>query len=298
MGAGVQRGVRIRRRFLANRMAMASGMVLAILIAVALFAPWILEMLGLDAQATNLFARSRPSSPDHPLGTDEAGRDILARLILGSRTSLAVGLTTAVTAAIIGTIIGLAAGYFGGWADRLLMRCTDGVISLPLLPLLIVLSAIDFDKLGLDWIDGGSGLTLIVLIISLVAWPTVARLVRAETLSLKSREFVVAARAQGAPPLYIIRRHILPNAQSPIIVATTLSVGKIILLESVLSFLGLGIQPPTPSWGNMLTNAQDYLFATPELALWPGLAILTAVVAFNFLGDGLQDAFDPRRDRR
>ncbi len=298
MTAGVGRGARIRGRFLANRMAMASAAVLSCLVAIATFAPWILDLLGLDAQATNLFARSQPAGPDHFLGTDEAGRDILARLILGSRASLAVGLTTAVTAAAIGTVIGLFAGYFGGWLDRVLMRCTDGVISLPLLPLLIVLSVIDFDKLGIGWIDGGSGLTLIVFIISLVAWPTVARLVRAETLSLKSREFVTAARAQGAPPLYVIRRHILPNCLSPIIVATTLSVGKIILLESVLSYLGLGIQPPTPSWGNMLTNAQDYLFSAPELALWPGLAILTAVVAFNFLGDGLQDAFDPRRDRR
>ncbi|MDW3206694.1 MAG: ABC transporter permease [Alphaproteobacteria bacterium] len=297
MTVGIRRSTRIRNRFLANKMAMASGAALVFLIAVALLAPWILDLLGLDPHATNLFARNQPAGPGHPLGTDEAGRDILARLILGSRASLSVGLTTAVTAAVIGTMIGLAAGYFGGWADRLLMRCTDGVISLPLLPLLIVLSAVDLKKLGLGWVDGGSGLALIVLIISLVAWPTVARLVRAETMSLKSREFVVAARAQGAPPLYVIRRHILPNTLSPIIVATTLSVGKIILLESVLSFLGLGIQPPTPSWGNMLTNAQDYLFATPELALWPGLAILTAVIAFNFLGDGLQDAFDPRRDR-
>lgn len=295
--AGPTRGARIRRRFLANWLAVLSLAVLAALAAIALFAPWINAALGLDPTATDLFRLKQPPSPDHPLGTDEAGRDVLARLILGSRASLSAGLIAAVTSAAIGTLIGICAGYFGGRLDRALMRFTDAVICLPTLPLLIVLSALDFEKIGLDWLTEGSGLGLIVAIISLVAWPTVARLVRAETLSLKTREFVTAARAQGAGPAYIMRRHILPNVQSSIVVATTLSIGNIILLESVLSFLGLGIQPPTPTWGNMLTNAQDYLWERPELALWPGLAIFVTVIAFNFLGDGLQDALDPRRDR-
>lgn len=290
------RSARIRQRFLANRLAVLSCAILVTLVLIALCADWILALLQLDPHQTNLFARSQPPGPDHPLGTDEAGRDILARLILGSRASLVVGLVTAVTAAAIGTLIGLSAGYFGGRLDGVLMRLTDGVISLPILPLLIVLSSLDLAKLGLQGLSGGSGLALIVGIISVVSWTTVARLVRAETLSLKSREFVIAARAQGATPFYIIRRHILPNVHSTVVVATTLSIGNIILLESVLSFLGLGIQPPTPSWGAMLTNAQEYIFATPELALWPGLAIFTAVVCFNFLGDGLQDALDPRRE--
>lgn len=290
------RTARIRHRFLANRLAVLSSTILVFLVLIALSADWILAWLQLDPHQTNLFARSQPPGPDHVLGTDEAGRDILARLILGSRASLVVGLVTAVTAAAIGTVVGLSAGYFGGRLDSLLMRTTDGVIALPILPLLIVLSSLDLEKLGLKGLGGGSGLALIVAIISLVSWTTVARLVRAETLSLKSREFVTAAKAQGAGPAYIIRRHILPNVQSTIVVATTLSIGNIILLESVLSFLGLGIQPPTPSWGAMLTNAQEYIFATPELALWPGLAIFTAVVCFNFLGDGLQDALDPRRE--
>jgi peptide/nickel transport system permease protein len=231
------------------------------------------------------------------MGTDEAGRDLLARLLRGGRVSLAVALAAALTSAVIGTAIGLIAGYYGGWFDATLMRFTDGVIALPLLPLLIVLAAVDLSKLGLpDAIVQSEDISLyrIVLIISMVGWTTVARLVRAETLSLKTREFVRAAVAQGATGGRIMRLHILPNAASPIIVATTLSVGNIILFESVLSFLGLGIQPPTPSWGNMLTNAQDLVWQAPELAVWPGLAIFGTVIAFNFFGDGLQDALDPR----
>ena len=174
----------------------------------------------------------------------------------------------ALCAAVIGTAIGLLAGYFGGTLDGLLMRLTDGVIALPLLPLLIL--------------------------IALVGWTTVARLVRGTTLSLKAREFVRAAEALGAGHARIMLVHILPNAVSPIIVATTLSVGNIILLESVLSFLGLGIQPPIPSWGNMLTGAQELIWDAPTLAVYPGLLIFVTVIAFNFLGDGLQDALDPR----
>jgi peptide/nickel transport system permease protein len=250
--------------------------------------------LGLDPTATDLFNLKQPSGPDHLLGTDEAGRDVLARLILGSQASLSVGLIAALFSAGIGTVIGLCAGYFGGKTDRFLMRLTDTVISLPVLPLLIVLSALDFGKLGLSWIQEGSGLILIIAIISIVSWTTVARLVRAETLSLKSSEFVKASRAQGAGAFYIMRRHIFPNVQVSIVIAMTLSAGNIILLESVLSFLGLGIQPPTPSWGSMLSHAQDSLWDRPELALWPGMAIFTAVLAFNFLGDGLQEALNPK----
>jgi peptide/nickel transport system permease protein len=177
------------------------------------------------------------------------------------------------------------------------MRVTDGVIALPLLPLLIVLAAVDLNKLGLPpAITESENVSLyrIVLIISLVGWTTVARLVRAETLTLKRREFIRAAVAQGAGAGRIMRVHILPNAMSPIIVATTLSIGNIILFESVLSFLGLGVQPPVASWGNMLTNAQELIWSDPALAIWPGLLIFATVIAFNFLGDGLQDALDPR----
>jgi peptide/nickel transport system permease protein len=189
------------------------------------------------------------------------------------------------------------AGYAGGIADRLLMRFNDAVIALPLLPLLIVLAAVDLGKLGLPPEIATSehvSLYRIVVIVSLFGWNTVARLVRAETLALRQREFVRAAVALGTTPRSIMWRHILPNAVSPIIVATTLSVGQIILFESTLSFLGLGIQPPTASWGNMLTNAQEVIWSAPELAVWPGLLIFLTVIAFNFLGDGLQDALDPR----
>ena len=255
------------------------------------------HVLGLNSEAANLFQRNQPPSLEHPLGTDEIGRDLLARLLQGGRVSLAIAVVAALASAVIGTTIGAVAGYYGGRLDALLMRFTDGVISLPLLPLLIVLAAIDLSKLGIPPSVTQSeevNLYRIILIISLFGWTTVARLVRAETMTLKQREFVRAAVAQGATAGRIMRVHILPNAISPIIVATTLSVGNIILFESVLSFLGLGIQPPIASWGNMLTNAQELIWSTPQLAIWPGLLIFVTVIAFNLLGDGLQDALDPR----
>ena len=288
---------RMTRRFLQHRLAVASLLTLSLLCLLSVGAPVVEGVLGLDGETTNLFQRSQPPSLEHPLGTDEIGRDLLARLLQGGRVSLAVAMVAALASATIGTVVGVVAGYYGGRFDALLMRFTDGVISLPLLPLLIVLAAIDLSKVGLpDSVTQSEDVSLyrIILIISLVGWTTVARLVRAETLTLKQREFVRAAVAQGATGGRIMRVHILPNAISPIIVATTLSVGNIILFESVLSFLGLGIQPPVASWGNMLTNAQDLIWSAPQLAIWPGLLIFITVIAFNFLGDGLQDALDPR----
>ena len=285
------------KRFMRHRMAVASLCLIALLAMASFGAPVIEAALGVDADKTNLFNRSATPSLDHPLGTDELGRDLLVRLLYGGRVSLIVGLAAAAVAAVVGTFIGLLAGYYGGWLDSILMRVTDGVIALPLLPLLIVLAAVDLTKLGLPTVLTESenvSLYRIVLIISFVGWTTVARLVRAETLALKRREFIRAAISQGAGAGRVMRVHILPNAISPIIVATTLSIGNIILLESVLSFLGLGIQPPAASWGAMLTNAQELIWANPTLAIWPGLLIFVTVIAFNFLGDGLQDALDPR----
>ena len=280
-----------------HRLALASLVLLLLLALLALAAPLVEAALGVDANMANLFARFAPPSAEHPLGTDELGRDLAVRLLYGGRVSLAVGLSAALFAAVIGTSLGLLAGYFGGRLDAFVMRFTDGVIALPLLPLLIVLAAIDLEKLGIPAELAQSedvSLYRIVVIVALFGWTTVARLVRAEALRIRSREFVTAARSMGAGPWRIMGTHILPNAVSPIIVATTLSMGNIILFESVLSFLGLGIQPPVASWGNMLTNAQELIWNTPMLAVWPGLAIFATVIAFNFLGDGLQDALDPR----
>ena len=286
-----------RARFARHRLALASALALALLSVLALAAPMVEAALGVDGETVDLFNRFAEPTAAHPLGTDELGRDFLVRLLRGGRVSLLVGLTAALAAAVMGTIVGLAAGYFGGRLDALLMRFTDAVISLPFLPLLIVLAAVDLDKVGLPADLAASeniSLYRIVAIVALVGWTTVARLVRASALSLREREFVLAAHAQGAGPLRVMGIHILPNLVSPIIVATTLSVGNVILLESVLSFLGLGIQPPIPSWGNLLTNAQELIWTAPALAFYPGILIFVTVIAFNFLGDGLQDALDPK----
>jgi peptide/nickel transport system permease protein len=285
------------RRFIEHRLAAASLAGLVLLAALAAAAPLVAAALGTDSTTVDLLARNAPPSWAHPLGTDELGRDLLLRLLEGGQISLFVGLVGAIAAAAIGTTIGLVAGWRGGRADALLMRLTDAVIALPVLPLLIVLAAVDLGKLGLDLGEHAS-LWRIVAITALFGWTTVARLVRGATLSLRAQEFVRAARALGAGGARIVLVHILPNVASPIVVATTLSVGQIVLLESVLSFLGLGIQPPTASWGNMLTNAQETVASAPALAVWPGLLIFLTVIAFNVVGDGLQDALDPRAARR
>ena len=287
----------IWKRFCQHRLAVVSAATLILLVFISIGAPLWVSIYNLDGQTVNLFNRFQPVSAAHPLGTDELGRDVLARLIEGGRVSLFVGLIAALFASVIGTTIGLMSGYFGGRIDVVIMRFTDGVISLPLLPLLIVLAAIDLSKLGLPNAIANSenaSLYRISIIVALAGWTTVARLVRAETLALRERTFVKAAQAQGATSGRIMRVHILPNLAASIIVATTLSAGNIILLESVLSFLGLGIQPPVTSWGNLLTNAQELIWDSPRLAFYPGALIFLTVIAFNFLGDGLRDAIDPK----
>jgi peptide/nickel transport system permease protein len=287
------------RRFRRHKLAIISAGVLSVMVVLVIAAPLFEQWLGVGANDVDLFKRMLPPTSGHPLGTDELGRDVLLRLLYGGRVSLFTGLTAAVFAATIGTVIGLFAGYFGGRLDAVLMRLTDSVIALPLLPLLIVLVAIDLNKVGLPpSIVESEAVSFyrIVFIVAVTGWTTVARLVRGATLSLKEREFVMAARGVGASNLHIMFRHILPNLLSPIIVAVTLSVGGVILLESVLSFLGLGIQPPMASWGNMLTNAQQLIWEAPMLAVYPGLLIFVTVICFNFFGDGLQDAFDPKAE--
>jgi peptide/nickel transport system permease protein len=284
--------------FLRRPAAVASAAVLVVILLACIAAPVVAQLLGVDPQAMDLLARLAPPSAAHPLGTDELGRDLLVRLLHGGRISLLVGLGGALVTAVIGTAIGVLSGYVGGGLDRFLMRLTDAVIALPLLPLLIVLAAVDLAKLGVpaEFATGAAASVVrIVVIVALFGWTTVARLARAATLSLREREFVLAARALGASDTRIVLRHILPAVASPVVVATTLSIGNVILAESVLSFLGLGVQPPLATWGTMLTHAQELVFDAPRLALWPGLAIFVTVLAFNLLGDGLQDALDPRR---
>jgi peptide/nickel transport system permease protein len=283
-----------------RRVMLAGGLLLALAFAV-LAAPLIAAALGADPGLVDL--RQRLASPSllHPLGTDELGRDLLLRLLEGGRVSLAVGLTAALASAVLGTAVGLTAGYHGGRLDALLMRVTDGVIALPLLPLLVVLAAIDLDKLGLPAgfaQSDAASLYRIIALVALVGWTTVARLVRGATLSLVRRDFVRAAEALGARPLRIMLVHILPNLATPIIVATSLAVGEIILLESVLSFLGVGIEPPLASWGNMLTGAEDIIALAPLLAFYPGVLIFLTVICCNLLGDGLQRVLDPRSRSR
>jgi peptide/nickel transport system permease protein len=256
--------------------------------------------LGIDPNAVDLLDRLAGPSAGHPLGTDELGRDVLLRLLAGGRVSLVIGIAAAVTAAALGTAVGLAAGYLGGWTDRVLMRITDAVIALPLLPLLIVLAALDLDKLGLParlvQSDDISLLRIVALAV-LVGWTTSARLVRSATVVTRNRDFVRAARSLGASVPHILWLHILPNVLGPLIVATTLSVGDVILFESVLSFLGLGVQPPLASWGSMLSNTQELITTAPLLAVYPGLMIFLTVIACNLLGDALQRRWDPRQLR-
>ena len=284
---------RLRR----HRLAMVSIGVLVTLAILVSSADLVTALLGVDPNAVNLLNRTAPPSAEHWLGTDELGRDVLARLLYGGRVSLFVGLTAALAAASIGTVVGLCAGYFGGRLDALLMRTTDSVLALPALPVLIVLAALDLKKLGLpDEIAYSENVSFfrIVIIVALLGWTGVARLVRGATLSIRERDFVFAAEGAGGSHFGIMFRHILPNLISSIIVAVTLSAGSVILLESTLSFLGLGIQPPMASWGAMLTNAQETIWEAPMLAVYPGVLILITVISFNFLGDGLQDALDPR----
>ena len=297
----MNRLVNLAKRLLLHRFAMFSAGILFLLILFTVSAPIIEILLGTDISKINLFSRFLSFSAEHPLGTDELGRDLLVRLAYGGRISLIVGFTAALFAAVIGTTVGLVAGYYGGWIDSLLMRTTDSVIALPLLPLLIVLAVIDLGKLGIPpeiAYHEDVGLYRIIVIVSLVGWTGVARLVRGSVLSMREQPYIMAAHALGVPASRVIVAHILPGLASPIIVAATLSVGNIILFESILSFLGLGIHPPTPSWGNMLTNAQELIWEAPSLAFFPGLMIFVTVISFNFLGDGLQDALAPRSKKR
>jgi len=237
-------------------------------------------------EATNPALGLAAPSAAHPLGTDELGRDVLSRLLHGSRVTLLVGVAAMLAALLIGVVVGAVAGFNGGWLDAVLMRFTDGMLAVPAFFFILVVVTVL-----------GTGIPTLVMVIGALSWMPVARVVYGETLRWKTAEFVVAAVSLGVPGPRLLARHILPQAVPSLVVSATLGVALAILTESALSYLGLGVQPPLPSWGNMLQRAQQYVFTAPALALYPGLAITAVVLAFNFLGDGLRDALDPRRRR-
>ncbi len=269
------------RRFRRHRMAMFGAITLILLFVYAFGGGLIFT--AERANFTDTSQRLSPPSAEHIFGTDTVGRDVFARTIQGGRISLMIGLTAAVLEIIIGVLIGAVAGFNGGWIDGLFMRFTEAMLIIPSLFLLIVMARI----------VGGS-VFWIVIIFALTSWMYVARIVRAQFLSLKENDYVLAARSIGTPTRDIIFRHILPNSMAPIVVSATLAVATAILSEAYISFLGMGVQPPTATWGNMLDGSYNYIESAPWLWIFPGLLILLTVLSINFVGDGLRDALDPR----
>jgi peptide/nickel transport system permease protein len=271
------------RRFRRHRLAMGGLATIIILLLGSLVGPYLLPFDDTHIDIMQRFAP--PFSGAHVLGTDELGRDILARLMMGGRISLAIGIVAMAIAMAIGIAIGTVAGFYGGWIGAVLMRFVDAVLCFPAIFLLLALAALT-----------EPGILSTTLLIAATAWMNVARIVEAQIRSLRERDFAIAAEAMGSSDFRTMFRELVPNAMAPIVVAATLNVAKAILLESYVSYLGYGIQPPAASWGNMLNNAQIYLTSAPWLAILPGIAITLAVTSFNFIGDGLRDALDPRMD--
>jgi peptide/nickel transport system permease protein len=292
--------VTVWSRFRKHKLALAGAIVLLIMVLVAIFA-W--KIAPFDPNAIDeVHWQGNPVAPcfqnaaqcgGHLLGLDDIGRDELSRLMFGAQISLTVAVCAVLMELLIGTLLGAIAGYYGGIVDYLLMRVTDVFLSIPLLPLLLVLTGI----VAASSTKAALSFQVIVIIIGALSWPSVARLVRASFLSLREREYAEAARAVGNGDLRIMLRHLLPNAMAPIIVQATLDIANVIIVESVLSFLGFGIQPPTASWGNMLSNAEANLQDMWWAAVFPGLCILFTVMAINYIGDGLRDALDPNAIR-
>ena len=273
--------VRGWRRFRRYRPGMVGLVFILVLVVLAVFPDFFAPY-----PYTQIFRGMRGAgpSPSHLLGFDHIGRDMLSRMIWGSRVALIVGLLASSIAVVIGVTVGAAAGYLGGWVDSLLSRLVDTLMAYPLLVLLITLAAVL-----------GPSIVTVVVIIGLTTWAQYARVVRADVLSLREREFVLAAQALGASTARIVFRHVVPNVLGPVIVLASLGVGGIILLESALSFLGLGAQPPTASWGGMLADGRAFILIYPQIAIAPGVMISLTVLAFNLVGDGLRDALDPRQ---
>ena len=268
------------RRFLRN-FAFTSGLILTVaLVLVALAAPLLAPY---DPSVQDTSRRLEPPSHQHPLGLDDLGRDVLSRIVWGARVSLRVGFSVVVLASLLGITLGAISGYFGGWTDTIIMRVTDILLAFPGILLAIALVAVL-----------GPSLNNVILALAIIGWVGYARLVRGQVLKVREMEFVTAAKALGARSPRVIVRHVLPNVINPVIVMATLGLAGAILSEAALSFLGLGVQPPTPSWGAMLTSGRRYLGLANHLAIFPGAAIMLAVMGLNFLGDGLIDALDPK----
>src|SRR5881275_2582694 len=280
------------RRFRRHRLAMIGTTVLLVMVVAVVAGPlaWRLPVNEIDFKQ-----KLKGPTWSHPLGTDDLGQDLLARMLYGGRISLAVGVMAMLISITIGTSVGALAGQLGGAADHTLMRLTDLFLSLPQLPLLLLIVYLFRDVLKKTLGPEGGVFVLVVAVIGGLRWMPVARLVRAQFLSLREKEFVEAARSLGAPPLRQVVRHILPNSMGPVIVAGSLDVAAAIIAESTLSFLGLGFPPDIPTWGRLLFDAKDYLDIAPHWALFAGAAIFLTVLAINFIGDGLRDALDPRK---
>ncbi len=283
------------RRFRRHKMALAGAVMLILLILYATVgALFFTEAYG---NITDTSIRLQAPSAEHPFGTDTVGRDLLARTIYGGQISLMIGLTAVLIGTIVGVLIGAISGYFGGWIDSVLMRFTEAVFNIPTIPLLLVLSKMLSDKVSTIELLGrefSGSVVVITGVIGLTSWMGLARLVRANFLSLKEQEFVTAARSIGASNFSIIFAHILPNTVAPIIVSATLGVANAIINEAYVSFLGVGVMPPTATWGNMLTGAYKYIETAPWTWIFPGSLIVLTVLSINFVGDGLRDALDPR----
>lgn len=270
----------IAKRFAKNRLSLTGAFIVLLLLLVALFAPLISPY---NPTATDVHNMLSPPSKSHVFGTDELGRDVFSRMMWGSRISLQVGFVAVGIAIFIGIIVGALAGYYGGVVDSILMRFVDIMLAIPTLFLILAVIAIVEPSVF-----------VIMVVIGITSWMGISRLVRAEFLTLKERDFVLAAKSLGANDIRIIFRHILPNALAPVFVTATFRIAGAILLESGLSFLGLGVQPPTPSWGNILTSGKDNIEVAWWLSLYPGIAILIAALSYNLVGEGLRDALDPK----
>ena len=283
--ASRSRRSRVLDAYLRNRLAVVGSIVLVVLVGGAVLAPWISPHDPLTMNLVNAYAP--PGSEGHLLGTDNFGRDILSRLMHGARISLFIGLVVVSIAASIGTVLGLLAGYLGGWVDDLIMRAVEIFYAFPFLVLAIAVIAVF-----------GPSIFNVMWVLGLVSWPLYARLVRAQVLALRSIEYVEAARASGMGTLRVMFRHVLPNTLTPVVVAATFGIPEAILASAALGFLGMGVQPPTPEWGVMISEGKDFIRRAPYLITWPGVAIMLVVLGFNFVGDGLRDALDPRTQRK